>query len=210
MNRRPLAVAVTGSVLVVGVVIVIIVAAMIPLPELTDLPEGRFDEAIVFVDEDNCIHVADLRPATTTELRCEPEQNWIEHLAWADDGIEETTFMNGPTTKLLDPDTGEILETRIGDWTSEPPVTEDQFDGMTVDRPEEAKIVIYDRTGDTLLSLDAPERYWIQSALRSPGEGQLVAFTDSAGRLGVFEPGGGGPYLVAQDLRGWPPPAWSP
>jgi hypothetical protein len=209
MNQRRLAVAVIGSVLVVTMVVVIILAAMIPLPAFADLPRGRFDEVLVFVDEDNCIYVADLGPGTITELRCEPEPNWIEHLAWTSNGIEETTYRNGPTIKVLDPDTGQILETRVGDETSEPPVTDDQFDGMTVDRPEEGKIVIYDETGNTVLSLDAPERYWIQS-VTSSSDGELIAFADSAGRLGVFEPGGEGPYLVAEDVRGWPPPAWAP
>ncbi len=83
------------------------------------------------------------------------------------------------------------------------------MDGMTTDQPETGVVVLYDTSGAELLRLEAPEQYYITSAARRP-DGNLIAIADSSGRLGVFEPGGSGPFLVSDGMRAWPTPVWAP
>jgi hypothetical protein len=209
MSRRRLLGAIVASVVVIAAVVVIIALSVIPLPEFATLPAGELDESMSFVDEESCVQIADLSTGSVTELSCEPDQGAIDHLAWIDSGIEITTYFNQRITKVLDPETGEILETRTGDKATDPSEAERPADELFVNRPDEGVIVIYDEDDNELLRLKAPERYWIETATQS-ADGRLVGFTDSTGRLAVFEPGGASPYLVADEVRPWPPPVWAP
>jgi hypothetical protein len=210
MNRRRLITSLVASAVVVAAVIVIIVVALIPLPEFSELPEGRFTGSLAFIDEGNCLNVADLEKATLTELRCENDNSYIEYLGWTEKGVEATTFQNRATTKVLDPVTGEVLETKTGDESYlDPSANEDPMDGLVTDQPEPGVVVLYDSSGTELLRLEAPEQYYITSAARRP-DGHLIAIADSSGRLGVFEVDGPGPYLVADNVRSWPAPVWAP
>ncbi|MGA8040955.1 MAG: hypothetical protein WCA93_12685, partial [Acidimicrobiia bacterium] len=124
-------------------------------------------------------------------------------------GVEVTTFQNRATTKVLDPVSGEVLETNI---LGDSPVglnDRDPMDAMTTDQPETGVVVLYDSSGTELLRLEAPERYSINTAARQPG-GDLIAIADSSGRLGVFEIDGPGPYLVTDGINAWPAPVWAP
>ncbi|MGC2241536.1 MAG: hypothetical protein WA726_11950 [Acidimicrobiia bacterium] len=210
MNRRRLITSLVASVVVIAAVVVIIILAVIPLPEFANLPEGKLTGSLTFVDEDNCVLVADLGKGTVTELRCEGENNYIEYLVWTEKGVEETTFQNRATTRVLDPVSGEVLETNTGDESYlDRSSNEDPMDGLVTDQPESGVIVLLDSSGTELLRLEAPERYYITSAAHQP-DGNLIAIADSSGRLGVFEPGGSGPYLVADNVRPWPAPVWAP
>jgi len=209
MSRRRLLGAIVASVVVIAAVVVIIALSVIPLPEFATLPAGELDGSMSFVDEENCVQIADLSAGSVTKLSCEPDQGAIDHLAWTDSGVEITTYFNQPITKVLDPATGEILETRTGDEATDPSEAERPADELFVNRPAEGVIVIYDDDDNDLLHLEAPERYWIETAIQS-ADGRLVGFADSTGRLAVFEPRGARPYLVADDVRSWPPPVWEP
>jgi hypothetical protein len=194
---------------VIALVVVIVLLAVVPLPEFATLPEGKLTGSLVFVDEGNCVVVADLETVTTRELRCESENNYIEYLDWTEKGVEETTFQNRATTRVLDPVSGEVLETNI---LGDSPIglnDRDPMDAMTTDQPETGVVVLYDSSGTELLRLEAPERYYITSAAHQP-DGNLIAIADSSGRLGVFEVDGPRPYLVADNVRSWPAPVWSP
>lgn len=206
MNRRLIG-AVVAATAVITAVVVIIAVSVVPFPGFTELAAGTFSGSLAFVGEDNCVHVADLGSAATTELRCESEQNRIERLEWTAQGIEATTYFNIPTTKVLDPGTGEVLETRSGEEMPEPV---DRSGGeLAVGWPEDGVIAIYDEQGDELLRLDAPERYRIESPMTSP-DGDLIAFVDSVNRVAVFDRNGRGPYQVTDDASSWPPITWMP
>lgn len=209
MSRRRLLGAMVASVVVIAAVVVIIALSVIPLPDFATLPAGELDESMSFVDEENCVQIADLSAGSVTELSCEPDQAAIDHLAWTNSGIEITTYFNQPITKVLDPETGEILASRTGDEATDPSEAERPIDEVFVNRPDEGVIVIYDEDDKELLRLEAPERYWIETAIQS-ADGRLVGFADSTGRLAVFETSGAGPYLVADNVRSWPPPVWEP
>ncbi len=112
MNRR-LITSLVASAVVIAAVVVIVLLAVIPLPEFAALPEGKFTGSLAFIDEANCVVVADLGTGTVTELRCESENSYIEYLDWTEKGVETTTFTNRATTKVLDPVSGEVLETSV-------------------------------------------------------------------------------------------------
>lgn len=197
--------AIVASLAVIGAVIAVIVVAWIPLPEFAPPSPGTMAGSIALVDQDNCIQVTDLGRATTDQIWCEPARGWIDQIAWSEEGIEMTTYLNQRTTRVLDPDTGELLETRTGNDVEPPPPVE----SLVVDRPDSSELVVYDETGDELITLTAPESYWIEVALPSP-DGRLVAIADSAGRLAVFARDDQVPVLVAEDVRPWPYPVWRP
>jgi hypothetical protein len=203
MRRQILAIA--ASLAVIGAVIAVIVVAWIPLPEFAASIPGTMAGSIAFVDQENCIQVTDLGRATTDQIWCEPERGWIDQIVWTAEGLEMTTYLNQRTTRAFDPDTGELLETRTGNDVEPPPPAE----SLVVDRPDNSELVVYDETGDELITLTAPESYWIEVALPSP-DGRLVAIVDSAGRLAVFARDDQVPVLVAEEVRTWPYPVWRP
>lgn len=199
-----IAVAIFSVVGVIALVVIVIAVSLVPLPVFEPLPAGTMTGSLAFVDEDNCLNVADLDHATVGDLRCEPEQTWIDVITWTTRGLEITTHGNQPITRVIDPLTGEVLETRTGADIAEPPV---DLIGLSVDRPDEGAITIYDEIGRVLLSLEGPDQYWIDSAIPHSG---LVAITDSQGRLAVFDRDLLDPYLVAEKVRTWPYPVWEP
>lgn len=205
MSRR--AVAVIASMAVIALVIVVIALSLVPLPDFAALEPGQLSGSVAFVDEENCVLIADLERASVDELRCEPEQGWIDELAWSDRGIEITAYLNQPTTRVLDPSTGEVVDTLVGDEVIvEPP---ENAGTLLVDRRSENEVVIFDENGRELLSLPASERYWVEVAAPSP-DGEAVAFVDSLGRLAVFDRKTVEPTLVFEDVRSWPYPVWRP
>lgn len=209
MNRRRLIVALAASVAVVAAVVLTIALALIPLPEFADLPAGRLTGSIAFADGSNCLQVADLGTGTVTELRCETEDNSIGGLSWTSEGVAMTTYLNQPFTKVLDPSSGEVIETRFLDDNEPYQPDNDPMDGLFIDQSEHRALSLLDQDGSVLIRLAAPENYWIEAAARDPS-GDLVAISDSTGRLGVFEIGGSGPFLIADNVRSWPPPVWAP
>ncbi len=203
MTSRKL-VASLGSAIVIVAVVVVIALSLVPFPDFATLESGSLDGAIAFVDESNCVLVADLARATIAELHCESEQEFIDALAWSTEGIEISVYLNQPVTKVIDATTGEIIETRDGDDGAPP-----SAGGLIVDRLSDGGIVVYDEEHEKLLTMSGPDRYWIEVALPEP-DSDLVAMTDSLGRLAVFDRTQGEPFLVADDVRSWLQPVWRP
>lgn len=205
MSRRIVAVSV--SIAVIAAVAVIIALALIPLPEFPPAPQDTLHSSIAFVSDDNCVVVADLATGAKTELRCEPEQRWIDEMKWTAQGVEVTAYLNQPTTRILDPRTGIVVETLTGDDVLARPPS--QVTGLVVDRPEVKTVIIYDENDRKLLELKAPERYWVDPAIPSP-DGTMVSIVDTQARLAVFDRSKLVPYLIADEVRSWPAPAWAP
>ncbi len=203
MNART-AVGIGAAATIVGGVVLVVILAVIPLPDFGNPLEGRFEGALAYIDTDNCVNVARLNEATTRELRCEPDRVWVDDLQWTSEGLEVTTYLNQPTTKILDPKDGSVIDTMPGVVVA--PRT--QLDGFVIDRPAPGELVVTDMAGNELIALEGPESYWIE-AVTGDGSG-LFALVDSHGRLAVFDTGRDHPSLVGEDVRAWPPPAWQP
>ena len=197
-------VSISAAVLLLVAVVVILITALVPLPQFGPLQPSQYEGGIAFVDTDNCIFVARLETAETMELRCEPERGWIDDLQWTDEGLELTTYLNQPTTKVIDPSDGTVLATRIGDQVA-PRLDSNKY---VVDSPERGTVVLTDASSTELLRLQGPERYWIDS-VSDDGSG-LISLVDTHGRLAIFELPGTAPTLVAQGVRSWPAPVWEP
>ena len=203
-NRRLIPV-VVASLAIVAVVVTVLTIAVIPFPEFSEPLAGEVEGRLAFVDQDNCIHVADLATVTATELFCESEGSFIEQLSWTEDGLAFVIYTNATVLRHIDPETGAVLSTE----------TIDPVDGRELPRRIDSDLYM-DKDGDTavlrdgadiVLRLEAPDRYWIEyGAKRADG---LYAFTDSQGRLAVFR-ANTTPVLVAEDVRSWGGFAWEP
>ena len=192
------------SVFVLGGVVVVLVTALVPLPHFDSISPAQFAGRLAFVDDDNCIFLAELETADLTEIRCESERGWVDDLRWTEEGLEVTTYLNQPTTKVIDPADGTILATKIGDEVS----PRSEAGDFVIDSPQRGTVVLNDAELNELLRLTGPERYWIESV--SSNDSGLISFVDSHGRLAIFEPPGSVPVLVADSIRSWPAPAWEP
>ncbi len=200
--------AVGGAIAVMVAVVVIIVVASVPLPEFPPLVPGQFNASLAFVTETNCIRVADLTDAKVRELHCVSERDWIDDVFWTEAGIEVGAGGFQSTIVVLDPETGDVLETRNrddtypGDWS-------DRDQGLFVDMSSDGKVMIRDGNNQVLVTLEGPETYGIDT-LVGASNSQIVALVDSSERLAVFDRDAGQPYLVDINARSYPPPAWKP
>ncbi|KAA3637190.1 MAG: hypothetical protein DWP92_08295 [Armatimonadetes bacterium] len=200
--------AVGGAVAVMVAVVVIIVLAAVPLPDFPPVAPGQFDASLAYVTESNCIRVADLADAEVRELHCVSDRDWIDNVVWTESGIEVGVEGFQSTITVLDPDTGDVIETRNrdgaypGDWLN-------QEQNLWVDVPSDGTVVIRDETNQVLVTLEGPELYGVDAVVGA-SDGQMVALVDSSERLAVFDRNVGQPYLVDTDARPYPPPSWQP
>ncbi len=203
-NRRLIPV-VAASVAVIATVAVVLAIAVIPFPEFAPLTAGEFDGRIAFVDQDNCLHVADLDRATTREVLCESDNSFIEQLAWTEEGLGFVIYTNATIRRVIDPDTGAVLITETFDPADGREVPGRLDSDVYMDKDGNEAVL---RDGaDEVLRFSAPDRYWIEFGIkRTDG---LYAFTDSQGRLAVFR-ANTSPVLVAEDVRSWGGFAWEP
>ncbi len=196
----------SASVAVIIAVVVIIVLSMIPLPNFPDLAPGQAEGRLVYVDWDNCLRVADLDRATTTELRCEGDRDSFDGLDWTDEGIEVVLYQPmGPILQVIDPETGSVIATEE--------LNDNDFDrriarsiDIWTDR-EEGKIVMRTPDGTVVFEAEAPSSYWIEYGETGPDG--TWAIVDSEGRLAILEIGQT-PRLVDEDVRSWMSVAWEP
>lgn len=200
--------AVAGAIAIMVAVVVIIVVASVPLPEFPPITPGQLDASLAYVAETNCVRAVDLADAEVRELHCVSERDWIDNVVWTEAGIEVGVEGFQSTIVVLDPETGDVIETRNrdgaypGDW---PLRDQDLF----IDIPSDGTIVIRDENNQVLITLKGPEMYGIDT-LVGASDRQMVALVDSSQRLAVFDRDVGQPYLIDTDARPYPPPAWKP
>lgn len=205
MNRQ--AWIAVGSAIGVGVaVVVIIIAASVPLPEFPPLAPDQVDGSLAFVTDTNCIRVAELADAGVRELHCVSEQDWINNLVWTETGIEVGVDGFQSKVVVLDPETGDVIETRGGDFSDHRPGWDQE---LSIDVTTDGEIVIRVQNNQVLITLKGPERYGIDTVIGAPN-GQAVALIDSSDRLAVFDRNVGEAYLVDTEARDHPAPAWHP
>lgn len=204
-NRRLVPV-VVGSVAVIAVVATIIALAVVPFPEFPALSAGEFSGRLAFVDDANCLHVADLDLAVIREVYCEDtDRAFVENLSWTDEGLGFVFYTNVGNLRFIDPDTGAILSTEEIDTMEGRPVPEGPSSGVFMDR-EGDEVVL--RDGSTELGrFIAPDRYFIEYGIKR--DDGVYAVIDSQGRLAVLR-AGSTPRLIAEDVRPWGAVAWEP
>lgn len=204
-NRRLVPV-VVGSVAVIAIVATIIALAVVPLPEFPALAAGEFTGRLAFVDEDNCVHVANLETAAVREIYCEEsEQVFIDRLTWTDEGLGFVFHTNVGNLRFIDPETGAVLSTEEFDETKEREAPDYPSSDVFTDREGE-EVILRDGTR-VLVRFTAPDRYWIEFGIeRDDG---VYAVIDSQGRLAVLR-ADSTPKLVAEDVRPWGAVAWEP
>lgn len=200
--------AVGGAIAVIVAVVVIIVIASVPLPEFSSLAPNQFDASLAFVAETNCVRVADLADVDVRELHCVSERDWIDNVVWTEVGIEVGVEGFQSTIVVLDPATGDVIETRNRDG-ADPSQWPYEDQDLFVDVPSDGKVVIRDENNQVLVTLEGPETYGIDTLVGALNS-QMVALVDSSERLAVFDRGDGQPYLVDTAVRPYPPPAWQP
>jgi hypothetical protein len=201
MSRRT--VAIIASTAVIATVVIVVVLSLVPFPQFPVLTAGKFEGQVAFISADNCVTVAELPQATVRQLRCESEEMMIANLTWTAAGIEITNYTGQPTTRILDPVTGEVIGIRTGGEVLEEPPSRDS---LATDNSS-GRVIVFDEQGQEILVLTGPARYTINVAIPRPG-GRLVAIIDSQGRLAVFDRMERMPYLVSERARSWPYPSW--
>ncbi len=205
---RSIAALVTAAALVVAVVALVLVFGVARPPELPSLAEQpdpappasiawtRWDEGFTCVDV--------LAPdGTVTEVACDLQGEEI--LAWDADGIALWVWGPRERVEVLDPATGEIVDSRParGQLLDERPM-----DALRV-RHEDGILTAQLRdTGEVLWEVDAHENYRLREGRLSP-DGEWVAVFDSAGRLLVAPTDGSvGPRVWHEDEEQWQAPVW--
>lgn len=196
-----------ASIAVVAAVVVIVVASVIPIPGFPDLAPGQADGRLVYVNGDNCLRIADLDTATTSELRCEDDRESFDALTWTEEGIQAVLYRpSGAVLHTIDPTTGDVLATEdISDDAFDRRLGEDRVDVWT-DR-EEGRIVVRTPDGAVVFEDEAPSSYWIEYGVEGPTG--MWAIVDSEGRLAILDVGET-PRLVDDDVRSWLSVAWEP
>ena len=205
-SDRRAVIAIVGSALaVITAILIIVFVAIVPLPDFEEARPGLASGRIAFVSgQDDCIVVADLQLDSLSELTC--EYQFPEGLAWTRRGIEVTVFSGQPEPIIvtLDPEDGtelDAVEAEPGEFPA------DRRDPSFVQRGREAGKTIVGPDGSTVLIVEGPETYALQTVVTNPDE-TWIAFVDSLGRLAVFEIGTESVFLVADDVRSFPAPVW--
>ncbi len=207
MSDRRAVIAIIGSAIVlIAAILAIVFVAIIPLPDFEELRPGLVTGRVAIVTDADCVVVADLQLDMQTELSC--DHQFPEGLAWSRNGVEVTVFGAGPDPLLitLDPIDGTQLDAVTFDPGRLPPQDRDP---SLVRRGRDDGSSIIGPDGTTVLTIEGPDSYTIESVVTDPAESQIV-FVDNLGRLGVFEIGTDTVYLVAEDVRSFPAPVWEP
>lgn len=195
-----------AGVVVVTVVLVLLFGLARP-PELSSLAEDPEPglPAVAWVHWDrgeSCLTVA-TADAETREVTCGLRGEEI--LAWEADGIAVVVWGPNEQLEVIDPDTGEVVETRALEqdaWREPRPA----FDGVNARQHDGVLTVRLD--GTIVWEVDAPESYWLNPGSVSP-DGRYLAAFDSADRLLLLDATGEQePRVWLEDVEGWQPPVW--
>ena len=205
---RSVAALVTAGVVVVGVVALVLVFGVARPPELPSLAEQpdpappasvawtRWDEGFACVDT--------LAPeGTVAEVACDLQGE--ELLAWDADGIAMWVWGPREMVEILDPTTGEVVDTRpaSGHLLDERPM-----DALRVRHEDGTLTATMRDTGAVLWEVDAHENYRLREGRVSP-DGEWVAAFDSAGRLLVAPTDGSvEPRVWHETEEHWQAPVW--
>ncbi|MFP4148748.1 MAG: hypothetical protein ACLFV0_04595 [Nitriliruptoraceae bacterium] len=206
-HTRSLAALVAAALVLVGTVVLVLVFGLARPPQLPSLaadPEPDLPGvAWMSWDRGTCLLVAGADGAVD-EVACGLQGG--EVVGWDADGI--ATAVRGPSSggiELLDPDTGEVVDTQplADDAAREPATPSGRSETRTVDG-----VLTVNLDGTVLWATEAPEAYWVEPGSLSP-DGRWVAAFDSADRLLVLDATGAQPPRVwLEGVEGWRPPVW--
>jgi hypothetical protein len=128
-----------------------------------------------------------------------------ELVAWTDDGIAMLVWGPRDGLELIDPDTGEVVDTVRGE-------SEAWFDregGVVRTRTVDGTLTVTLRdSGVELWRVDAPENYGVNDGFLSP-DGAWVVLVDGAGRLLLVPADGSSEPRIWHEVdQAWVRPVW--
>jgi len=205
---RSVAALIAAAVLVVGVVVLVLVLGVArppALPTVAEQPDPAPPASVAWTRwQEGFACVDTLAPdGTVTEIACDLQGEEI--LAWDADGIALWVWGPREMVEILDPATGEVVDTRpaSGQLLDERPM-----DALRV-RHDDGRLTVQLRdTGEVLWEVDAHANYRVREGSLSP-DGEWVAMFDSAGRLLVAPTDGSvEPRVWHEDDEQWQSPVW--
>jgi hypothetical protein len=194
-----LVVAVTAAVLVFGV------SRPPALQPLADHLDDAPQDALAWLgwgDDGQCLSVA-WPDGTSTRPHCDEQSG--ELLGWVDDHTVLLASWAAESRAIeVDVRDGSVRGNRPRSEVSARTLS----DGLTVTR-ERDELLVLGEDGTELWRVDAPADYRIDWSFVAP-DGRHAALVDNAGRLLVVATDGSTPPRVwAEDVTGYPEPAWS-
>jgi hypothetical protein len=159
-----------------------------------------------FDERAGCTSLMIARPIGGVEsIACEVQLDRV--VAWSSAGVVTASYAaNGLAIETRDPETGEVLTSRM-DSTVDGDPGRDRMDSRFEVARVDGTLVVGHRSGTTVWETTADARYEIGTLAVSPN-GAWVAMTDSAERLLVVRSDGSElPAVWATGVRNW---AWRP
>lgn len=205
---RSLVALILAAVLVVVVVALVLIFGVARPPELAamaDQPDPAPPASVAWTRWDDGFACVDtLTPdGMVAEVACELEGGQI--LAWDADGIALWVWGPREMIEVLDPATGEVVDTLAASGQR---LDEGPMDALRV-RHDDGTLTVHLRdTGEMLWEVDAHQNYRVRAGARSP-DGDWVAMFDSAGRLLVVPADGSmAPRVWHETEEHWQAPVW--
>ncbi|MCC7363483.1 MAG: hypothetical protein IT303_03855 [Dehalococcoidia bacterium] len=210
-SQRLWAAAILGGVLAMIVLVVVVIqfGRKDPSPpSLQDNPELAITGRIAYVNQDNCIVIAEASGASREEVYCQPQ---LEALTWVDaDTLAFISFtpVERPAWVLLDLATR--TTTRLGGVVNYGHLSaETSVNGEFASINEGEVLVAKDGQVRTIAEFDIPEYHWPQFLTWSPdGEWILLAYYGprseyGQGELWIIRRDGSVRGTIATDYRGY-------
>lgn len=192
-------------VVVIALVLVFGVARPPALTSLADDPLPGLSAEVAWTaweERGTCVHVASPN-GTVREVTCAARGEQL--VSYDEQGLGLIVWGQREQLEVLDADTGDRVELRslTGiDW-------ERAMEGDVDARRVDGRLVLRDRSSDTVLwEVEAPEGYWVSEGRISP-DGAWMAAVDSADRLIVLPTDGATPPRVWHEgVDSWQAPVW--
>ncbi len=208
--QRSLIALLAAATLVAVVVVLVLVFGIARPPALLTLaeePEPTLTSSIAWSQwepDGACLHV--LAPSgEARQVGCGYDGE--ELVAWTDDAIAMLVWGPREGLELIDPDTGEVVDT-----DAVAGVSEEWFDhrgGAVRSRTVDGTLTVTLRESDVeLWRVDAPEAYRVNDGFLSP-DGEWVVLVDRAGRLLLVPSDGSAEPRVWHEVEeSWVRPVW--
>lgn len=206
--RRSLPTLLVAGALVTVVVALVLVFGIARPPELVSLadePEPALTAGIAWSAWEEggaCLYTLD--PAgTQREVGCGYDGE--ELLAWTDDGIAMLVWGPRDGAELIDPDTGEVVDTVAG----QPEEWFGRDAGVVRSRVVDGTLTVTLRDGGVeLWRVDVAGNYTVDDGFLSP-DGEWVLLVDRSGRLLLVpSDGSAAPRVWAEVEESWVRPVW--
>jgi hypothetical protein len=207
-SRRSLVALLAAAGLVVVVVALVLVFGIARPPALATLaeqPEPTLTASLAWTQWEEggvCVHVVS-PSGEARQVGCSYDAE--EVVAWTDDGIAMAVWGPRHALELIDPDTGEVVDTVDGEPEEYVGRGGDAVRSRTVDGT--LTVTLRD-SGVELWRVDVPDTYDVNDGFLSP-DGEWVVLVDRAGRLLLVPADGSSEPRVWHEVEeSWVRPVW--